>query len=518
MNEDFYYFFSLFKDNCVFNEALNTARYRYGLDPQRYLNLYSDIVNDPGNIHLIEDELSMFFNIDFLSHNEYVLLLLLKNIIVDSRKIICGKDSDKLYEIQEINADLLYLMVKLLLQKATEELSNSTVRCSLIENATNINIDSKTNTRLFKKSFLHRIFTVTDTLPQNVSLPIRVIFAPVQFSSLKTINISPYKNIYDCPDIHRDARFIMLKSVSDNETAQFMMELMNKSYKARGNSSQATITNYSNGYSSANFNTFYTKYCNTYKDIFDNLDKISPESELDTKDINGIRLINDYLSERIYHFNYYREFFDLIDSAPEEYELDYNQLLSIATLDNVFYTDKLFNYVKKKDHATTLYHTPLHNEGISSQMTNYDSSFMACRESVDLLNYIYYPVIFTLSYSLVQNNISFGELAGFLGKLSAHAPYKEMLDTINLSKPASKPINPSFRNTETINRLFSESLYIIKRRYYRNTSPYTDYFLKTFYSADSPLKFRSDLIPAVLPRPASLNSDEYKTLLNLERK
>ena len=49
MNEDFYYFFSLFKDNCVFNEALNTARYRYGLDPERYLNLYSDIVNDPGN-------------------------------------------------------------------------------------------------------------------------------------------------------------------------------------------------------------------------------------------------------------------------------------------------------------------------------------------------------------------------------------------------------------------------------------------------------------------------------------
>ena len=39
MNEDFYYFFSLFKDNCVFNEALNTARYRYGLDPERYLNL-----------------------------------------------------------------------------------------------------------------------------------------------------------------------------------------------------------------------------------------------------------------------------------------------------------------------------------------------------------------------------------------------------------------------------------------------------------------------------------------------
>lgn len=32
-----------------------------------------------------------------LSHNEYVLLLILKNIIVDSRKIICGKDSDKLY-------------------------------------------------------------------------------------------------------------------------------------------------------------------------------------------------------------------------------------------------------------------------------------------------------------------------------------------------------------------------------------------------------------------------------------
>lgn len=53
MNEDFYYFFSLFKDNCVFNEALNTARYRYGLDPERYLNLYSDIVNDPGNTHLI---------------------------------------------------------------------------------------------------------------------------------------------------------------------------------------------------------------------------------------------------------------------------------------------------------------------------------------------------------------------------------------------------------------------------------------------------------------------------------
>ena len=123
----------------------------------------------------------------------------------------------------------------------------------------------------------------------------------------------------------------------------------------------------------------------------------------DDKEIRG--MINDYLSERIYHFNFYREFFDLIDSAPEEYELDYNQLLSIATLDNVFYTDKLFNYVKKKDQATTLYHTPLHNEGISSQMTNYDSSFMACRESVDLLNYIYYPVIFTLSYSLVKNNL-----------------------------------------------------------------------------------------------------------------
>ena len=57
--------------------------------------------------------------------------------------------------------------------------------------------------------------------------------------------------------------------------------------------------------------------------------------------MKGIRLINDYLSERIYHFNFYREFFDLIDSAPEEYELDYNQLLSIATLDTVFYTDKL---------------------------------------------------------------------------------------------------------------------------------------------------------------------------------
>lgn len=200
--------------------------------------------------------------------------------ISDSRKIICGKDSDKLYEIQEINADLLYLIVKLLLQKAAEELSNFTVRCSLIENATNINIDSKTNTRLFKKCFLHKFFTVTDTLPQNVSLSIRVIFAPVQFSSLKTINISPYKNIYDCPDIHRDARFIMLKSVSDNETAQSMLELMNESYKTRGNSSQKTITNYSGGYSSANFNTFNKKYCNTYKKIFHNLDKISPESEL----------------------------------------------------------------------------------------------------------------------------------------------------------------------------------------------------------------------------------------------
>ena len=144
--------------------------------------------------------------------------------------------------------------------------------------------------------------------------------------------------------------------------------------------------------------------------------------------------------------------------------------------------------------------------------------FNVYKLSVDLLNYIYYPVIFTLSYSLVKNNISFGELAGFLGKLSAHSPYKEMLDTINLSKPASKPINPSFRNTETINRLFSESLYIIKRRYYRNTSPYPDYFLKTFYSADSPLKFPSYLIPSVLPRPARLNSDEYKTLLSLERK
>ena len=74
--------------------------------------MYSDMVNDPGNIHLIEDELSMFFNIDVLSHNEYVLLMILKNIIVDSRKIICGKNSDKLYEIQEINADLLYLIVK----------------------------------------------------------------------------------------------------------------------------------------------------------------------------------------------------------------------------------------------------------------------------------------------------------------------------------------------------------------------------------------------------------------------
>ena len=182
---------------------------------------------------------------------------------------------------------------------------------------------------------------MTDTLPQNVSLPIRVIFAPIQFTSLKTINISPYKNIYDCPDINKDARFIMLKSVSDNETAQFMMELMNESYKARGKYSQKTTTNYSGGYSSANFNTFYTKYCNTYKKIFNNLDKISPESELDTNKMKGIRLINDYLSERIYHFNFYREFFDLIDSAPEEYELDHNQLLSIATLDNVFYTDKL---------------------------------------------------------------------------------------------------------------------------------------------------------------------------------
>ena len=127
MNEDFYYFFSLFKDNCVFNEALNTARYRYGLDPQRYLNLYSDMVNDPGNRS-------------------------------------CKKTKEKAASRKKQGSSLFFCFLQ------RQELSNFTVRCSLIENATNINIDSKTNTRPFKKSFLHRIFTVTDTLPQNVSL------------------------------------------------------------------------------------------------------------------------------------------------------------------------------------------------------------------------------------------------------------------------------------------------------------------------------------------------------------
>ncbi|MBP0983370.1 MAG: hypothetical protein J6A19_06555 [Oscillospiraceae bacterium] len=520
MNDDFFHFFDLIKDDNEYIEALNTVKYRYGLYPQQYQNLYSQFLEN-SNDSSESLNIDMIVNTNELTQQQKAVVTSLVEIIIDSRLTILDKTSTDIEDFYEIKEDLLFLLIKLMFQVISAEIPQYTVRSAKVQNKVSIPIDSKTNTQIFKKSFLHHIFSSTEKTAKNASLPILTLLAPVHFSSLKHINISPYKNLYDCYDIRNDARFMALSSNSLDEIAP-LMKLLQDSYSNRESSAQNTVDVSTKPYSIANFNTFYLYFSDVFSavcNIWETLEDQNSCTLLEGNNINAMRVINNYIAERIYHFNFYQKLCRFLDDNISEYELKYNQLLSISMLENVFYVDRIFHCVRQKENITALYHTAAHNEEISPQATTYDSSLMACRESVDLLSMIYYPIIFTLAYSIVKDRISFDELADLFNMLSIDPTYKKMLDSIDIANSKTQIlINPSNINKAQISKIMSESFYIVNRRYYRNESPFTDYYLKTFCGCNSPLRYPSHLIPAILPSPPRMNSDEYENLLAAEEK
>lgn len=517
MNKDFYYFFNLFKDDNDFNDALNTVRYRYGINPLDFQNAYSQYNTEWDKFeNIVKEKLSIFIGDEELTPKEQILLFSLIKVISDSRHTLCRLESERLSDIPEIQSDLLYLLIKLVLQMSVKEFSAPTVRCTKVIRLTSKNIDSKTNTQLFKNSFLHHIFSGSEKICKNSSLPIRVLFAPVQFAALKTINICQYKYIYDCRDIKNDARFNRLTSISDSQSANLMLSQYREEFDCREklrNDNQAMYIRFS----LANLNTFCKEFSDDFSEVVANWDKLNPETILPHR-INALRIINDYITERVYHFGFYQQFNAFLDKKLDEYQLDYNQLLSIATLDNVFFCEHILSKVDKKESETGLYHTSEYGKLLSSQAVDRDLTMMACRESVDLLNYIYYPTIFTLSYNLVtKNGFSLSEIMDLLDKLSSIRVFKYRLNSIDVSKyKMSTLLFPSNQNRKAIESIIDDSIYIINRRYYSNTSPYTYYYLHTFSRADSPLVYPPDLIPAILPPPEHLDSDEGTILRKLE--
>ena len=338
----------------------------------------------------------------------------------------------------------------------------------------------------------------------------------MQFAALKTINICPYKYIYDCRDIRNDARFTRLTSISDSLSASLMLSKIMEEYGFRENLRYNNQDMYTR-FSLANLNTFCKDFSEAFSKVVEKWGKLNPEIILPHR-LNAFRIINDYISERIFHFGFYQQFSAFLGKKIDEYLLDYNKLLSIATLDNVFFCEHLLSKVAKKEKATKLYHTSEYGKLLSSQEVDRDLTMMACRESVDLLNYIYYPTIFTLSYSLVtQNGFSSCELIALLEKISSNDIFNELLDSINVSKNSKNLLlSPSRRNRKAIESIINDSLYIINRRYYSNTPPYTYYYLHTFSGADSPLVYPADLITAILPPPEHLDSNECSILRSLE--
>lgn len=517
MNKDFYYFFNLFKDDNDFNDALNTVRYRYGINPLDFQHTYSQYNTEWDKLeNIVKDKLRIYIDSENLTPKEQILLFSLIKVISDSRHTLCRLESERLSDIYEIQSDLLYLLIKLVLQLSVKEFAALTVRCTKVIDLTSKKIDSKTNTQLFKNSFLHHIFSDSEKICKNTSLPIRVLFAPVQFAALKTINICPYKYIYDCRDIKNDARFNRLTSISDSQSASLMLSKLVEDFGCQERHRDDNQDMYTR-FSLANLNTFCKEFSEAFSEVVAKWNKFSPETVLPHR-INALRIINDYITERVYHFGFYQQFNAFLDDKLDEYQLDYNQLLSIATLDNVFFCEHLLNKVAKKENATGLYHTSEYGKLLSSQAVDRDLTMMACRESVDLLNYIYYPTIFTLSFSLVgQNNFSLCEIMNLLDKLSSIRVFKKRLNSIDVSKyRKSTFLSPSNRNRKDIEGIIDDSVYIINRRYYSNTPPYTYYYLHTFSGADSPLVYPPDLIPAILPPPEHLDSDEGTKLRNQE--
>lgn len=517
MNNDFFYFFNLFKDDNDFNDALNTIRYRYGINPMEFQNMYSQYEKEWNQFKdNIEEKVKLYTSIEGLNQKEKLFLFSLIKVISDSRDAICNLPSDSLMHLSEILSDLIYLIIKLVLQMSAKEFSAPTVRCTKVKEQTEKKIDSKTNTQLFKNSFLHHIFSDSEKICNNTSLPIRVLFAPVQFAALKTINICPYKYIYDCHEKINDARFHYLSRVSDSQSANLMLAQLSEVFDFRENLRYNNQDMYTR-FSLANLNTFCKDFSEAFSVVVENWGKLNPEIILPHR-LNAFRIINDYISERIFHFGFYQQFSAFLDKKIDEYLLDYNKLLSVATLDNVFYSKHLLSNVEKKRDSTDLNQTPKYNKSLSPPEVNPDSPMMTCQKSVDLLNYIYYPTIFTLSYSLATtNSFSSCELIALLEKMSSNDIINKHLDSINVSKNSKGLLlSPSRRNRKAIESIINDSLYIINRRYYSNTSPYSYYFLHTFSRADSPLVYPPRLIPEILPPPARLNSDECSILRSLE--
>ena len=318
MNKDFYYFFNLFKDDNDFNDALNTVRYRYGINPLDFQHTYSQYNTEWDKFEsIVKDKLRIYIDSENLTPKEQILLSSLIKVISDSRHTLCRLESERLSDIPEIQSDLLYILIKLVLQLSVKEFSAPTVRCTKVISLTLKKIDSKTNTQLFKNCFLHHIFSGMEKTCKNSSLPIRVLFAPVQFAALKTINICPYKYIYDCRDIKNDARFIRLTSISDSQSANLMLSQYREEFDCREkfrNDNQAMYTRFS----LANLNTFCKEFSEAFSKVVANWDKFNPET-ISPHRINALRIINDYITERVYHFGFYQQFNAFLDEKLGQY-------------------------------------------------------------------------------------------------------------------------------------------------------------------------------------------------------
>lgn len=63
MNKDFYYFFNLFKDDNDFNDALNTVRYRYGINPLDFQHTYSQYNTEWDKLeNIVKDKLRIYID------------------------------------------------------------------------------------------------------------------------------------------------------------------------------------------------------------------------------------------------------------------------------------------------------------------------------------------------------------------------------------------------------------------------------------------------------------------------
>ena len=255
------------------------------------------------------------------------------------------------------------------------------------------------------------------------------------------------------------------------------------------------------------FSKFYKSYIYHYSGMISRKKRV--ETHLGIEPLPYRKDINDFVTERIYHFHFFRAFESLVFGARNT---DYfNRIYNLSMIENVYAIDLYLEMFREKTYVSksnmiTYYYSMNRNDPKDSGRNDdvLDMNLCVFNEFIEYMNSIYYPALYYLFISLIKRlGVTTNDIENFFNLFDhdaspcfskkEHVYIQTIRQSISLEnddssdgeKRNSKESPFGVRITST-KPYVCQALYCIKHRYYNSNENYFKGMCKYFISKREP--------------------------------